>query len=74
MFTECTLYSEDRKKLRSVLSKAQRNLAALDGEQFFLECMKAKEMPVVEAVADFIFDVFKVFKIKTSTWVLNEYS
>ena len=59
MFCECTLYNEDRHKLRMVLNNTLSSLAILEGEKFFLECMKATETAVIEAVADFIFVAFR---------------
>ena len=58
MFSECTLYNEDRHWFRLVLSNNLSSLAMLEGEKFFVECMKATDTPVIEAVADFVFWLF----------------
>ena len=57
-FSECTLYTEERAKLHGKLKQCNVRFDSMYGEQLFVECMKARERPIIEAVADFVFRAF----------------
>ena len=60
MFSECPIYNNIRQVLRNVLVKEQCKYALRNGENFLIECMRARERNVVLAVAEYVFEAFKL--------------